>query len=172
MKFSEENGRDECAARLVRNLDYSSQAQNGANRGEETTMTRTIRVMLLAISMGAAGVVDAQAQVRVETLSGTGQAGLADGNRQVGQLNRPHGLAVHGNGVYVSDRGNHAIRVVAANGDPADMRRPCRDHARGTRNDTGRRPHQPDPAKTPLDPNIKSHRGNPVAPKGTEGRAI
>ena len=80
-------------------------------------MTRTIRVMLLAISMGAAGVVDAQAQVRVETLSGTGQAGLADGNRQVGQLNRPHGLAVHGNGVYVSDRGNHAIRVVAPNGD-------------------------------------------------------
>src|SRR6266550_725288 len=118
MKFSEENGRDECAARLVRNLDYSSQAQNGANRGEETTMTRTIRVMLLAISMGAAGTVHAQAQVRVETLSGTGQAGLADGNRQVGQLNRPHGLAIDGRGnVYASDRGNHAIRVVAPNGD-------------------------------------------------------
>jgi len=83
---------------LVGNLDYSSQAQNGANRGEETTMTRTIRVMLLAISMGAAGVVDAQAQVRVETLSGTGQAGLADGNLQVGQLNRPYDLAVRGNG--------------------------------------------------------------------------
>ena len=65
-------------------------------------MTRTIRLMLLAISMGVAGVADAQAQVRVETLSGTGQAGLADGNRQVGQLNRPHGLAVHGSAVYVS----------------------------------------------------------------------
>src|SRR5947207_14882290 len=91
--------------------------KNGANRREESTMTHANRLMVLAISMGAAGVVDAQAQVRVETLSGTGQAGLADGNRQVGQLNRPHGLAVHGNGVYVSDRGNHAIRVVAANGD-------------------------------------------------------
>src|SRR2546423_3184366 len=85
---------------------------------EETTMRGTIRLMLLAISMGAVGVKDAQAQVRVETLSGTGQAGVADGNRQVGQLNRPHGLAVDGRGnIYVSDRGNHAIRVVAANGD-------------------------------------------------------
>jgi len=47
------------------------------------------------------------------TLSGTGQAGLADGNRQAGQLNRPHGLAIDARGnVYVSDRGNHAIRVV------------------------------------------------------------
>src|SRR5439155_7960667 len=66
----------------------------------------------------AASVTDVQAQVRVETLSGTGEAGLADGNRQVGQLNRPHGLAVDGRGnIYVSDRGNHAIRVVAVNGD-------------------------------------------------------
>ena len=41
---------------------------------------------------------------------------MADGNRQVGQLNRPHGLAIDARGnVYVSDRGNHAIRVVAAN---------------------------------------------------------
>ena len=80
--------------------------------------THTIRLMLLAISISAAGVVHAQAQVRVETLSGTGQAGLADGNRQAGQLNRPHGLAIDARGnVYVSDRGNHAIRVVAANGD-------------------------------------------------------
>jgi sugar lactone lactonase YvrE len=74
--------------------------------------------MLIAISVGAAGMVSAQAQVRVETLSGTGQAGLADGNRQSGQLNRPHGLAIDSRGnIYVSDRGNHAIRAVAANGD-------------------------------------------------------
>jgi hypothetical protein len=89
-----------------------------AQTWEETTMTRSTRLlMLLAISMDAAGAVDAQAQVRVETLSGTGQAGLADGNRQAGQLNRPHGLAVHGNAVYVSDRGNHAIRVAVPTGD-------------------------------------------------------
>jgi hypothetical protein len=80
-------------------------------------MTHTIRLMLLAIATGAACVANAQAQVRVETLSGTGQAGLADSNRQVGQLNRPHGLAVDGRGnVYVSDRGNHAIRAAAPNG--------------------------------------------------------
>jgi DNA-binding beta-propeller fold protein YncE len=68
--------------------------------------------------MGVLGMANAQAQVRVETFAGTGQAGLADGNRQVGQLNRPHGLAIDGRGnVYVSDRGNHAIRIVSANGD-------------------------------------------------------
>src|SRR6266852_4380829 len=78
-------------------------------------MTRAISWVLLVASLGAGG---AQAQIRVETLSGTGQAGLADGSRQIGQLNRPHGLAVDGRGnVYVSDRGNHAIRVVAATGD-------------------------------------------------------
>ena len=81
-------------------------------------MKLTVGGILLAMSMGVLGMVDAQAQVRVETFSGTGQAGMADGNRQVGQLNRPHGLAIDGRGnVYVSDRGNHAIRVVAANGD-------------------------------------------------------
>ncbi len=78
-------------------------------------MTRTISWVLLVATLGAGA---AQAQIRVETLSGTGQAGLTDGNRQVGQLNRPHGLATDGrDNVYVSDRGNHAIRVVAANGD-------------------------------------------------------
>src|SRR6266481_8742070 len=78
-------------------------------------MTRTISWVLLVATLGAGA---AQAQIRVETLSGTGQAGLTDGNRQIGQLNKPHGLAVDGRGnIYVSDRGNHAIRVVAANGD-------------------------------------------------------
>ena len=38
-------------------------------------MTHTIRLMLLAIQMGAATCCAAQAQVRVETLSGTGQPG-------------------------------------------------------------------------------------------------
>jgi sugar lactone lactonase YvrE len=81
-------------------------------------MKLTVGGILLAMSMGVLGMVDAQAQVRVETFAGTGQAGLADGNRQVGQLNRPHGLAIDArSNVYVSDRGNHAIRVVAANGD-------------------------------------------------------
>lgn len=59
----------------------------------------------------------AQAQVRVATLAGTGQAGPLDGDAQIGQLNRPHGLAIDALGnVYVSDRGNHAIRVVDKNG--------------------------------------------------------
>src|SRR2546421_2482810 len=81
-------------------------------------MKHTIGGTLLALSMGVLAMANAQAQVRVETFAGTGQAGLADGNRQVGQLNRPHGLAIDGRGnVYVSDRGNHVIRVVTANGD-------------------------------------------------------
>ncbi len=81
-------------------------------------MVRMIGLMLFAISLGAVGVADAQSQVRVETFSGSGQPGLADSNGQVGQFNRPHGLAIDANGrVYVSDRGNHAIRVVASNGD-------------------------------------------------------
>jgi DNA-binding beta-propeller fold protein YncE len=63
------------------------------------------------------GDADAQSRIRVNTLTGSGQAGLADGNAQAGQLNRPHGLAVDRKGnIYVSDRGNHAIRVVAVNG--------------------------------------------------------
>src|SRR5262245_12944281 len=81
-------------------------------------MTRTMGLMLLAFSLSAVGIVDAQAQVRVESLSGSGQAGFANSNGQVGQFNRPHGLAIDGKGnIYVSDRGNHAIRVVTAFGD-------------------------------------------------------
>ncbi len=78
-------------------------------------MTRTIGLMVLTLSLGVA---NAQSQVRVQTFSGSGQAGLADSNGKVGQFNRPHGLAVDAKGnIYVSDRGNHTIRIVSANGD-------------------------------------------------------
>src|SRR2546426_5693022 len=81
-------------------------------------MTRAIGLMFLTFSLSAVVVANAQSQVRVETFSGGGQAGFANSNGQVGQFNRPHGLAVDGKGnVYVSDRGNHAIRVVSPNGD-------------------------------------------------------
>ena len=90
--------------------------------GRRVGWPRRLTKRLLLVGIVVLGVADvAVAQlviVRVETLAGTGQAGLADGNQQVGQLNRPHGLAIDGRGnVYVSDRGNHAIRVVAPNGD-------------------------------------------------------
>jgi sugar lactone lactonase YvrE len=40
-----------------------------------------------------------------------------DGDARTGQLNRPHGLALDAEGnVYVSERGSHAIRVVAPDG--------------------------------------------------------
>jgi len=82
-------------------------------------MTRTMGLMLLAFSLSAVRIVDAQAQVRVESFSGSGQAGFTNSDgQQVGQFNRPHGLATDGKGnIYVSDRGNHAIRVVTAFGD-------------------------------------------------------
>lgn len=87
-------------------------------RGVRSTWLTAGRRLLPAILLAsAASVADAQSQVRVETFSGSGQAGLTDGSALVGQLNRPHGLAVDAKGsIYVSDRGSHAIRVVAPNG--------------------------------------------------------
>src|SRR5882757_1191791 len=81
-------------------------------------MSNTIVSTLLMVFISAATATAAQSQIRVETFSGSGQAGFANSNGQVGQFNRPHGLAFDAKGnLYVSDRGNHAIRVVAANGD-------------------------------------------------------
>lgn len=82
-------------------------------RGLKRVSLDTSLVLLLAIPTATV----AQSPVRVETFVGTGQVGLADGDVRTGQLNRPHGLAIDAQGnVYVSDRGNHAIRVVATNG--------------------------------------------------------
>jgi NHL repeat len=84
-------------------------------------MMHTMRLMLLAIAMSAACVAIAQAQVRVETLSGTGEAGLADGNRQVGQLtagpaakfNRPIDIVLTPDGALaVSEENNHRLRKI------------------------------------------------------------
>src|SRR4051812_18368728 len=81
-------------------------------------MSNMIVSTLLMVYLSAATATAAQSQIRVETFSGNGQAGFANSNGQVGQFNRPHGLAIDAKGnLYVSDRGNHAIRVVAANGD-------------------------------------------------------
>src|SRR6266566_4733273 len=55
---------------------------------EEVMKTFVSRVMVLAFLASVASLTGAQAQVRVETLSGTSQPGLMDGNRQVGQLNK------------------------------------------------------------------------------------
>ena len=50
----------------------------------------------------------------VETLAGSGAAGTKNGVGTAAELNRPHGMAIGGNGtVYVSDRGNHQIRVIS-----------------------------------------------------------
>src|SRR5215212_8340194 len=53
----------------------------------------------------------------VATLAGSGTAGTQNGTGTAAQLNRPHGLAVAGDGtVYVSDRGNHQVRVIGPDG--------------------------------------------------------
>lgn len=43
---------------------------------------------------------------------GSGAAGWQDGHRQVAQFHDPHGLALHGNTLYVADTENHAIRAI------------------------------------------------------------
>jgi DNA-binding beta-propeller fold protein YncE len=81
-------------------------------------MRQATGVLFLVFSLSALATAHAQTQSRVESFSGSGQAGFANSNGQVGQFNRPHGLAIDGKGnIYVSDRGNHAIRVVTAQGD-------------------------------------------------------
>ena len=81
-------------------------------------MGHAIALIFSALAVSTAAVAVAASQIRVESFSGNGEAGFADTSGQVGQFNRPHGLAIDGKGnVYVSDRGNHAIRVVASNGD-------------------------------------------------------
>src|SRR5215213_1925471 len=53
----------------------------------------------------------------VTTWAGSGTAGTQNGTGTAAQLNRPHGLAVAGDGtLYVSDRGNHQVRVIGPDG--------------------------------------------------------
>ncbi|MBI4317483.1 MAG: alkyl hydroperoxide reductase [Chloroflexi bacterium] len=49
---------------------------------------------------------------RVEAIIGSGSAGLADGDFKTAAFNRPQGLALDGDTVYVADTQNHALRAV------------------------------------------------------------
>jgi sugar lactone lactonase YvrE len=50
---------------------------------------------------------------RVSTIAGTGISGFADGPAAQAQFHNPRGVAVSSNGtVYVSDHGNHRIRMI------------------------------------------------------------
>ncbi len=54
---------------------------------------------------------------RVYTFAGSGEAELVDGSGKKSALNAPCALALGENGeIYVADAGNHAIRVLSANG--------------------------------------------------------
>ncbi|TAE30509.1 MAG: T9SS C-terminal target domain-containing protein [Candidatus Kapaibacterium sp.] len=48
----------------------------------------------------------------VTTLSGTGEAGFADGASDVAKFNSPIGLAINGTTLFVADGSNHRIRAV------------------------------------------------------------
>ena len=48
----------------------------------------------------------------IQTVIGSGNQGLADGVLEGAQFNRPQGMAVYGDTLYVADTENHAIRVV------------------------------------------------------------
>lgn len=57
---------------------------------------------------------------RSSTLAGDGSAGAIDGTPS--RVNRPHGLALAGNGAVVfADRGNHQVRAVDRNGAVATL---------------------------------------------------
>ena len=43
---------------------------------------------------------------------GSGEPGLADGDLRTAQFNRPQGVAVSGDRLYVADTENHAVRQV------------------------------------------------------------
>jgi sugar lactone lactonase YvrE len=53
----------------------------------------------------------------VSTFAGSGTAGSQNDVGTAAQLNRPHGMTIADDAtIYVSDRGNHQIRAIAANG--------------------------------------------------------
>ena len=52
--------------------------------------------------------------IRVSTIAGNGAAGFADGDGSAARFKQPSGLAYAAGSVYVTDTGNHAIRVVAS----------------------------------------------------------
>ncbi|CAF0797477.1 unnamed protein product [Didymodactylos carnosus] len=52
---------------------------------------------------------------KVDTIIGTGQAGLADGELSECEFDSPHGLAEYNNVIYVADTNNHAIRAFDLN---------------------------------------------------------
>jgi hypothetical protein len=49
----------------------------------------------------------------ISTLSGTGEAGFADGASNKAKFNQPYGLAINGTTLFVADRGNNRIRAVS-----------------------------------------------------------
>jgi DNA-binding beta-propeller fold protein YncE len=48
----------------------------------------------------------------IQTVIGSGDEGLADGLLEGAQFNRPQGMALSGEALYIADTENHAIRVV------------------------------------------------------------
>jgi thiol-disulfide isomerase/thioredoxin len=54
-------------------------------------------------------------QGRVQTIIGSGQSGLKDGSLEQAQLNKPQGMAVAGDLLYIADTGNHALRLANLN---------------------------------------------------------
>jgi len=54
--------------------------------------------------------------VEVSTFAGAGTKGLKDDNPKIAEFNTPSGMAAFGGNLFVADRGNHAIRKIAADG--------------------------------------------------------
>jgi len=71
------------------------------------TLNHAIRVLTIGLDLS---------DVLVETVAGTGVAGVLDGPLDIAQLNRPVAVAISGNGdIYIADQGNSRIRRLIPN---------------------------------------------------------
>ena len=69
-----------------------------------------------AVTIAYFGCVDQESTI-VQTLAGTGQAGLLNGLAGHARFRSPHALCINDHGtIFVADSGNHVIRTIATNG--------------------------------------------------------
>lgn len=69
-------------------------------------------VRLFISDTGHNRIILARLDGKILEICGSGQSGFMDGSYQEAKFNRPQGLALSGNDLYVADTGNHSVRVI------------------------------------------------------------